>query len=155
MGDRWWSAKRLSRRHRTVYWYTYSQFFVWFYKPVIQEHFRTYKITYKVKSLGNFRSWLWNKKSFDICEQKDGSKKAMLLLDLKPTLFNIEPIECSNRKEIICVVDRSGSMSGTAMRNAKEALKMFIRFRDSRTYLRTRRSNWWCNIFGPNWGKSP
>ena len=51
----------------------------------------------------------------------------MLLLDLKPTLFNIEPIECSNRKEIICVVDRSGSMSGTAMRNAKEALKMFIR----------------------------
>ena len=51
----------------------------------------------------------------------------MLLLDLKPTLFNIEPIECSYRKEIICVVDRSGSMSGTAMRNAKEALKMFIR----------------------------
>ena len=51
----------------------------------------------------------------------------MLLLDLKPTLLNIEPIEYSNRKEIICVVDRSGSMSGTAMRNAKEALKMFIR----------------------------
>ena len=66
-------------------------------------------------------------KSFDICELKDGSKKAMLLLDLKPTLFNIEPIECSYRKEIVCVVDRSGSMSGTAMRNAKEALKMFIR----------------------------
>ena len=75
----------------------------------------------------------------------------MLLLDLKPTLFNIEPIECSNRKEIICVVDRSGSMSGTAMRNAKEALKMFIRFRDSRTYLRTSRHNRWSNTSGPYW----
>lgn len=29
-------------------------------------------------------------------------------------------------KEYICVVDRSGSMSGTAMKNAKEALKLFI-----------------------------
>ena len=42
MGYRWWPVEGLSRRHWTLHWYTYSQFLIWFYKPVLQEYFNQF-----------------------------------------------------------------------------------------------------------------
>ena len=48
------------------------------------------------------------------------------LVHIQPDRELLTQAAVNETKEYVCVVDRSGSMSGTAMKNAKEALKLFI-----------------------------
>ena len=59
--------------------------------------------------------------SFDYIKNESGLD-GMLMLHVRPRIVK-DTSGCF--KEYICVVDRSGSMSGGPMKNAKEALKLF------------------------------